>query len=140
MDQAKSTWKDFRDFALRGNVLDLAVGVVIGGAFSQIITALVNFIILPLVGLLVGRVDLSQLSVTLNPTGIAAGSGPLILYYGNFLQSILDFLMIALCIFFAMRLIGRFRRKQAEAAPPPTPRSEALLMEIRDLLKEQNTK
>ena len=140
MDQAKSTWKDFRDFALRGNVLDLAVGVVIGGAFSQIITALVNFIILPLVGLLVGRVDLSQLSVTLNPTGIAAGSGPLILYYGNFLQSILDFLMIALCIFFAMRLIGRFRRRQAEAAPPPTPRSEALLMEIRDLLKEQNTK
>ena len=140
MDQAKSTWKDFRDFALRGNVLDLAVGVVIGGAFSQIITALVNFIILPLIGILVGRINLTLLSVTLYPTGMAGGSEPVELMYGAFLQSILDFLMIALCIFFAMRLIGRFRRKQAEAAPPPTPRSEALLMEIRDLLKEQNTK
>lgn len=126
-------WNEFKKFALKGNVIDLAVGVVIGGAFGKIVTSLVNDIIMPLVGFLVGRVDFSKL---VYPIGKAE------LKYGAFLQNILDFFIIAFSIFIVIRSLNRFKRKeQSIEAPPSKPDTkEELLMEIRDLLKQDLSK
>jgi large conductance mechanosensitive channel len=138
MNKLRSGFEDFKNFAMKGNVLDLAVGVVIGGAFGKIVTSLVNDVIMPLIGLLAGRVDLASLSIVLKSGDPAGNVAPLLLNYGSFMQSIVDFLIIALCIYFFIRLIGRFRRKQeAPAAAPVATKSEELLSEIRDLLKER---
>jgi large conductance mechanosensitive channel len=130
--------KEFRTFALKGNVVDLAIGVIIGSAFGKIVTSLVNDIVMPLLGLVLGNVVLRDQVVTL------AGSGDdaLVLNYGNFLQSILDFTIIAFSIFLMISMINRMRKrfeKQKEetpAAPAAPNRSEALLEEIRDLLRK----
>ena len=119
--------KEFRDFAVRGNVVDLAVGVIIGGAFGKIVSSLVGDVVMPLVGVLLGGFDFKGLSVTIGSAKLA---------YGAFIQNVVDFLIIALVIFLAIKAINRFRRKEQEepsAAPPP--RQEQLLEEIRDLLK-----
>ena len=124
-----SMLKEFRDFAVKGNVVDLAVGVIIGAAFGKIVSSLVADIVMPFVGALIGGVRFESLSVRVGEAQIA---------YGKFIQSIVDFLIIALCIFLAVKLINHLRRKQEkepEQAPPP--RDVQLLEEIRDLLKNR---
>ena len=122
--------KEFRQFAVKGNVVDLAVAVIIGGAFGKIVTSLVGDVVMPLVGVLLGGV---------NFTGLAVKVGSASLQYGKFLQSCVDFLIIAWVIFLAVKLINRLKRTepQAEEAPAAPPRQEVLLEEIRDLLKSR---
>lgn len=123
-------WSEFKKFALRGNVLDLAVGVIIGAAFGKIVSSVVDDIFMPLLGLLVGGIDLTGWSVTV---------GEATIQYGNFLQAVLDFFIVAFAIFIFIRYVNRLRAKQEEApaAPPPPPRTEVLLEEIRDLLQKR---
>jgi large conductance mechanosensitive channel len=122
-----SLMREFRDFAVRGNVVDLAVAVIIGAAFGKIVSSLVADIIMPLVGILVGGVNYQNLFVQVGNAKIM---------YGKFIEAVVDFLMIALVIFFMVRLINRLHRKE-EAKPAPPPRQEQLLEEIRDLLKQK---
>ncbi|WP_339258549.1 large conductance mechanosensitive channel protein MscL [Lysinibacillus sp. FSL K6-3209] len=126
-------WKDFKEFAMKGNIIDLAIAVVIGGAFGKIVTSLVENIIMPLVGVLTGGIDLTE--------SFMFGSGTAQVKLGVFLQSIIDFLIIAFAIFLALRLMTKFTRKKEEAVvEEPTPvldAKEELLKEIRDLLKKQ---
>ncbi|HLS83325.1 MAG TPA: large-conductance mechanosensitive channel protein MscL [Arenimonas sp.] len=131
---------EFKEFAMRGNVVDLAVGVVIGAAFGKIVSALVDGVIMPLVGLLVGGADFSDLAIELRAASVdAAGTElpALTLNYGAFLQTVVDFLIIAFAIFLFIKAINSMQRKQAQAeAPPPGPSEEVkLLTEIRDSLK-----
>lgn len=132
-----SLFEEFKKFAMRGNVVDLAVGVVIGGAFGKIVSSLVGDLLMPLLGLLTGGIDFSRMAVTLAP---AAGGHPaVVLGYGKFLQSVLDFLIIALAIFLMLRLINRLTEKpQPPPAPPAPSAEEKLLAEIRDLLKARD--
>ncbi|ROO32954.1 large-conductance mechanosensitive channel protein MscL [Salinisphaera orenii] len=128
--------REFKTFAVRGNVVDLAVGVVIGAAFGKIVSSLVANVISPPLGLLVGGVDLSNLRVTLRD---AAGQTPAVtLDYGLFLQSVFDFVIVAFAIFLVVRAINGLKRREAEApsAPPAPSREEVLLTEIRDALRE----
>lgn len=127
-------WKDFKDFAMRGNVMDLAIAVVIGAAFGKIVTALVDNIIMPIVGILTGGIDLKNT--------LKFGSGDAQIKIGEFLQSIIDFTIIAFAIFMALRLVSKLNRKKAEAvveepAVPQVDSKEELLKEIRDLLKKE---
>ncbi|ASK61023.1 large-conductance mechanosensitive channel [Virgibacillus phasianinus] len=126
-------WADFKAFALKGNVMDLAVAVVIGAAFGKIITSLVNNIIMPLIGILLNGVDFSGLSYKV---------GDAVVTYGVFIQSIIDFVIIAFSIFMVVRLLMKFQRKKepVEEAAPAIDAKEELLSEIRDLLKNQNSK
>lgn len=138
----RERFDDFKSFALKGNVLDLAIGVIIGGAFGAIVTSLVNDIIMPVLGLILGRINLATLSVTLRAADDVNKIKALTLNYGAFLQSIVNFLIIALSIYFFIKLIGSVRRKQEkkEEAVPLTPtKSEELLTEIRDLLKDKRS-
>lgn len=137
---------DFRDFALRGNVIDMAVGVVIGGAFGKIVTSLVDNIIMPVVGVITGGTDFSDFKyvmqeAVLGPDGTVV-TPEVAISWGLFIQAIVDFIIIALCIFMAIRFIQNLRRKnepEPEAAPAPAgPTQEELLTEIRDLLAKQN--
>jgi large conductance mechanosensitive channel len=124
-----SWMKEFREFAVKGNVVDLAVGVIIGGAFGKIVSSLVEDIVMPLVGALIGGFDFKGLLLQVGSAKIT---------YGKFLQTCVDFFIIALAIFWAVRLINHFRRKsEAQPAAAPPPRQEQLLEEIRDLLKER---
>ncbi|CDO02902.1 Large-conductance mechanosensitive channel [Oceanobacillus picturae] len=128
-------WKDFKEFAFKGNVMDLAIAVVIGAAFSGIVTSLVTNIITPLVGILMNGVDLSGLKYTFGDAEIL---------YGTFIQSILDFFVIAFSIFLFIRLAMKLKRKKEEEVVeeevPKVSVQEELLIEIRDLLREQNEK
>lgn len=139
---------DFKDFAMKGNVLDMAVGVIIGGAFGKIVTSLVNDVLMPVIGKIVGGIDFTSLKFVLSEA-VTDGSGKEVspevaLCYGNFIQSMFDFLIIAFCIFVFIRVIGKLSRKKKEeeaAAPAPEPSAEVkLLSEIRDLLKEEKKK
>lgn len=123
-------WKDFKAFAFKGNVLDLAIGVIIGGAFGKIVTSMVNDIIMPLFGVLLGGLDFSSLQLNVGEAAVT---------YGLFLQSVVDFVIIAFFIFMFIRILNRFKRKEeAQPAPPPAPAAEeVLLTEIRDLLKKK---
>ncbi|MFH0346224.1 large conductance mechanosensitive channel protein MscL [Bacillus vallismortis] len=124
-------WKEFKAFAMRGNIVDLAIGVVIGGAFGKIVTSLVNDIIMPLVGLLLGGLDFSNLSFTF---------GDAVVKYGSFIQTIVNFLIISFSIFIVIRILNGLRRKkeaEEEAAEEAPDAQEELLKEIRDLLKQQ---
>ena len=140
--------KEFKDFAMKGNVIDMAVGVVIGGAFGKIITSLVNDLIMPLVGALIGNVDFTTLSAILRaPKLDAAGEvvkQAVTLNYGNFIQVTVDFLLVALCIFLVIKAINKAKalsekkkEEEAAAAPAPKPDDVVLLEEIRDLLKNK---
>ena len=119
--------KEFRDFAVKGNVVDLAVGVIIGAAFGKIVASLVEDVVMPAIGSVMGGLNFSDLAVKV---------GSATLKYGKFLQTCLDFLIIAWSIFLAVKLINRFR-EQTPPAPPTPPREEQLLEEIRDLLKKR---
>lgn len=136
-------FKEFKDFAMRGNVIDMAVGVVIGGAFGKIVSSLVADVIMPVVGLLVGGVNFTDLSFTLRPAQIKDGveQAAVTLNYGNFIQTAFDFVIIAFAIFLFIKGINKLsnlRKKEVEtpAAPPAPTKEEVLLTEIRDLLKK----
>jgi len=118
--------KEFREFAMKGNVVDLAVGVIIGAAFGKIVASLVGDVVMPLVGTLIGGIDFASLAVTVGGAKIL---------YGKFIQTCVDFLIIAWAIFIAVKVINRLKREEPPAAPTP-PRQEQLLEEIRDLLKK----
>ena len=131
---------EFREFIARGNVLDLAVGVIIGGAFGKIVTSLVDQIIMPPIGLILGKVDFAQLKLVLLAADPAKKTTEVALGYGAFLNTVIQFLIIAFVIFLVVKAANSMRRPapaaEAPAAPEPTP-SEALLAEIRDLLKSR---
>lgn len=136
----KKLMKEFKEFAMRGNVMDLAVGVVIGGAFGKIVSSLVTDIIMPVLSLITGRIDLTTLSISI-PAAIQGGKA-IAITYGVFLQNVLDFIIIAFSIFLAIKVINRLQRKKEETpSPAPEPsKEEILLTEIRDLLKEHSEK
>ena len=135
----KKFLSEFKEFAVKGNVFDMAIGVVIGAAFGKIVSSLVADIIMPPIGLLLGGMDFSKMSIPLNK---AVGETPAVtLNYGVFVQTILDFLIIALCLFFVVKAVNTLRKKHEPKTqvPPPAPSKEELLLtEIRDLLKEQS--
>ena len=119
--------KEFREFAVKGNVVDLAVGVIIGAAFGKIIASAVADLVMPVVGMMLGGVDFTDLAVTVGNAKIL---------YGKFIQTCLDFVIVAWAIFVAVKVINRLKREEP-AAPPAPPKQEQLLEEIRDLLKKQ---
>ena len=137
---------DFKNFAMKGNVIDMAVGVIIGGAFGKIVTSLVNDVFMPAVGLLMGGINFKELKWVIKPE-VKDAAGAVIspeatLNYGNFIQTTVDFIIIAFCIFLFIRLIGKLSRKKEEVPAPPAPEpepsaEEKLLTEIRDLLKNK---
>ena len=124
--------KEFKEFAMKGNVMDMAVGVIIGGAFGKIVSSLVDNVLMPLVGLVTGGVDFSTLAVTVGDAEVK---------YGMFIQNVVDFLIVAFCIFLMLKGINKLNRKKEEPAPAPEepkgPTQEELLAEIRDLLKKK---
>lgn len=119
--------KEFRDFAMKGNVVDLAVGVIIGGAFGKIVSSLVNDILMPVIGAALKGVDFTTLAITVGGASIK---------YGMFIQSVVDFLIVAFCIFFMIKAITRFQKPVAPAGTAPMSLDQKLLGEIRDLLKK----
>lgn len=155
-------FKEFKEFALKGNVVDMAVGVIIGGAFGKIVSSLVNDILMPPIGALIGNTDFSQLRINISKirditadavqtvSGSAAESivsttpaEPIYWNYGAFIQQCVDFAILAFCVFLMVKLMNRLMKKKAQAAPPTPPapsKEEMLLTEIRDLLKEQRNK
>ncbi|MFZ2948052.1 MAG: large-conductance mechanosensitive channel protein MscL [Desulfuromonadaceae bacterium] len=129
--------KEFKEFAVKGNVVDMAVGIIIGGAFGKIITSLVGDVIMPPIGVALGGVDFSNLSIIVQE---AIDKKPaVVISYGKFLQTIIDFLIIAFAIFMAIKALNSLKKKEAEApvAPAVPPNQEVLLAEIRDLLKNK---
>jgi large conductance mechanosensitive channel len=151
-------WKEFKEFAMRGNVVDLAVGVVIGAAFGKIVTSLVNDVIIPPIGKLTGGVDFNDKFIDLDPDKLdkfiaahpemhinashitlaqAKAAGATVIAYGSFLSTILDFLIVAFCIFMVIKIMNRLWKQPLLSTPAPTP-TETLLTEIRDLLKAKN--
>ncbi len=130
---------EFKEFISRGNVMDLAVGVIIGGAFSKIVTSLVNDIIMPFIGFLTGNVNITDLKVILRAANEATHTAALVFGYGAFIQTVIDFLLVALVIFFLIKGVNMLRRKKKESPAPPAapPEDIRLLTEIRDLLREK---
>ena len=129
--------QEFKTFAMRGNVVDMAVGIIIGGAFGKIISSFVADVIMPPIGLLIGGVDFTNLAIILKQ---AVGDTPAVtLSYGKFIQSVVDFVIIAFAIFLAIKAMNTLQKKKEEAlAPPPAPTpEESLLTEIRDILKHK---
>jgi len=129
--------KEFKEFAMKGNVIDLAVGVVIGAAFGKIVSSLVADVIMPPLGLALSGVDFKDAATAI---GTGADGMPVLLKYGAFIQTIIDFVIIAFALFLAIKGINRLKKPAApapDAPPPPPPREEVLLTEIRDLLKQQ---
>ncbi len=137
--------KEFKEFAMKGNVLDMAIGVIIGGAFGKIVSSLVSDVLMPPIGLLMGKVDFSSLFIDLSntsPASLAAAkaAGAPTINYGVFLQSMFDFIIVAFVIFMLVKQVNRFKKEEPAAPPPPPPapsNEEKLLAEIRDLLKHR---
>lgn len=136
---------EFREFAVKGNVMDMAVGVIIGGAFGKIVASAVSDVIMPPIGLLTGGVNFTEIKITMkNAVVDAAGkivNPPVTLNIGNFLQVMVDFAILAFAVFLLVKMINTLKKKVSEEAPPPAPpeppRQELLLAEIRDLLKQK---
>lgn len=140
--------KEFKEFAVKGNVMDMAVGVIIGGAFGKIVTSVVNDIIMPPIGLLVGGVDFSDMRLTLKKQVLDAAGAvvePAVTWnYGAFIQQVVDFAILAFCVFLLVKLMNKLMKKKETPAPAPAPapepkptKEELLLAEIRDILKEK---
>ena len=139
--------KDFKEFAVRGNVVDMAVGIIIGAAFGNIVTSFVNDMLMPPIGLLMGNADFSDLFVSLDggeydSLALAEQAGAPVIKYGIFVNTVIDFLIVAFAIFLAIKGVNRLRRQEAQTpAPPPAPTpQEKLLAEIRDVLKAQSVR
>ncbi len=132
--------KEFKEFAVRGNVIDMAVGIIIGAAFGKIVSSLVSDVIMPPIGWMIGGVDFSDLAIAL--PAIIEGKEPVTIAYGKFIQTVLDFTIIAFAIFMVIKFLTRLKRKEEEkpAAPAEPSKEEVLLTEIRDLLKQQQQK
>lgn len=134
--------KEFKDFAMRGNVVDMAVGIIIGGAFGKIVSSLVADVIMPPIGILIGGVDFTDLKLTLKDAVIdatgAVTTEAVSINYGNFIQTAIDFIIIAFAIFMMIKAMNSMKKKEeaAPAAPPAPTKEETLLTEIRDLLKK----
>ena len=136
--------KEFKEFAMKGNVVDMAVGFILGGAFSTIVKSLVNDVIMPPIGLALGGVDFSNLKVVLKEAvmnGEEVVTEAVSINYGMFINNVLSFIIVAACLFFIIKAMNSLKKKEEEApakpeAPPPPPREEVLLEEIRDLLKK----
>ncbi|MCK7546285.1 large-conductance mechanosensitive channel protein MscL [Marinobacter bryozoorum] len=130
-----SIMQEFKEFAVKGNVVDMAVGIIIGVAFGKIVSSFVADVLMPPIGLLIGGVDFTNLAITLKAAG--EGVEAVTLRYGVFLQTVFDFIIVAFAVFMAVKALNSMRRKEAEtpAAPPAPSAQEQLLMEIRDLLK-----
>jgi large conductance mechanosensitive channel len=129
-----SIMKEFKEFAIKGNVVDMAVGIIIGAAFGKIVSSFVGDVIMPPIGVLLGGADFSSLAYTIKE---AAGEAPaVVIGYGKFIQTFIDFTIIAFAIFIAIKAINSFKRKEEEAPTEPSAQ-EKLLVEIRDLLKER---
>ncbi|CAI8931907.1 MULTISPECIES: large-conductance mechanosensitive channel protein MscL [unclassified Pseudomonas] len=131
---------EFKAFAVKGNVVDMAVGIIIGAAFGKIVTSFVGDLIMPPIGMLIGGVDFSDLAITLKA---ADGAIPaVVLAYGKFIQTIIDFVIVAFAIFMGVKAINRLKREEsvAPSLPPVPTKEEELLGEIRDLLKAQNNR
>ncbi len=128
--------KEFKEFAMRGNVVDMAVGIIIGGAFGKIVSSFVTDVIMPPIGILLGGMDFSKLSITIKEG--SEGVEPVLLKYGMFINTVIDFLIIAFAIFMAIKAMNSLKKKEVEApaAPPEPPADVKLLAEIRDLLKK----
>ena len=138
--------KEFKEFAMRGNVVDLAVGVILGGAFGKIVTSAVNDIVLPPIGKAMGGVDFKDLFINLDPSKTAKGGGAItslaqakeagaaVIAYGSFISSVIDFAVVALCVFMMIKAMNALMRKPPAGPPEPT-KEEKLLAEIRDILK-----
>ena len=120
-------FKEFRDFAMKGSVIDLAVGVIIGTAFGKIVTSLVSDVLMPLFGILLGKIEFSSLAITIGGSTVK---------YGMFIQSVVDFVIVAFCIFLMIQQLQRFKKKEEPAAAPQIPADVQLLTEIRDLLRK----
>lgn len=130
--------KEFKEFAMRGSVVDLAVGVVIGGAFGKIVTSLVDDVIMPPIGYVTGGVDFSKLRYVLTEANEAAGVEEVAITYGNFINVIIQFLIISFCIFLVIKGINSLKREEVvEEAPAAPSKEESLLTEIRDILKNK---
>ena len=147
-----SFFKEFREFALKGNVMDMAVGVIIGGAFGKIVSSLVNDILMPPIGALIGNTDFSSLRLDISKvrdlsskathvvTDAIGSAEPIWWNYGAFIQQCVDFAILAFCVFLMVKMMNKLMKKKQEAAPAPVPepsKEELLLTEIRDLLREQ---
>lgn len=135
-NKKKSLFSEFKTFISRGNVLDMAVGVIVGGAFTAIVTSLVNDIFMPAIGGLLSGINFTELKVTI-PAAIE-GMADVTICYGNFIQSVVVFLLTAVAVFLLVKAVNRFRAKKEKPAEPPKPSEEVLLLrEIRDQLKEK---
>ncbi len=134
-----SMLQEFKEFAMKGNVVDLAVGVIIGGAFGKIVSSLVADVIMPPIGVLMGGVDFTKLGVVLKEA-VDEKTPAVMLNYGNFVQSIVDFTIVAFAIFMAIKLMNKLKKTEPPApeAPPAPTKEELLLTEIRDILKSKN--
>ncbi|AWY41298.1 large-conductance mechanosensitive channel protein MscL [Pseudomonas putida] len=131
---------EFKAFAVKGNVVDMAVGIIIGAAFGKIVTSFVGDVIMPPIGMLIGGMDFSDLAITLKAA--TADTPAVTLAYGKFIQSVIDFIIVAFAIFMGVKAINQLKREEAVApsAPPVPTKEEELLSEIRDLLKAQNNR
>lgn len=139
--------KEFKEFAMRGNVVDLAVGIIIGGAFGKIVSSVVNDIIMPPIGLMISGVKFTDIKIKISDAVLDAAGAvtkeAITINIGNFIQTVIDFTLVAMAIFFMIKLMNNLNKKKAEpeptpAAPPPPTKEEALLTEIRDILKNKN--
>lgn len=128
--------KEFKDFAMRGNVMDMAIGIILGAAFGKIVSTFVANVLMPPIGMIIGGVNFSDLAITLKAA--TADAEPVVMQYGIFIQAIVDFIIIAFAIFMVIRGMNAMKKKEEEkpAAPPAPSKEETLLTEIRDILKE----
>lgn len=131
-----SMLKEFKEFAMKGNVVDLAVGVIIGGAFGKIVSSLVADIFMPVLGLITGGINFADMAIKLKDASADGKTPAVLLAYGKFIQNSIDFIIVAFAIFLLVKAINSFKRKEA-AAPAAPPAQEVLLTEIRDLLKKR---
>ena len=143
MEKKKGIVSEFKEFIMRGNVIDMAVGVIIGSTFTKIVTSLVNDIFMPVIGALFGGIDFNSLKYVIRPADEAAGIEEAAILYGSFIQNVVNFILVALVVFLIVKGINNLRRKKEEPAPAPEPAPEPepseevkLLTEIRDALKK----
>ena len=129
--EGTKVFSEFKDFISKGNVIDLAVGVIIGGAFGKIVTSIVEDILMPIIGIIIGGIDFSNLSITV---------GNAVIGYGKFIQNVIDFLIVAICIFFFVKVVKKLNRKKEEVIEEKKDEQIILLEQIRDLLEKQNSK